>query len=150
MGPEQFPVRRTSGTHASSERAERLVAPEEGITARLSAIPACACQEHGFYIDGKWVNPKGRKRFETINPATGRCSARSPWAPPDDLAAAVKAAKNASSIGGPPGGWGQPRLPSGEEREELQDPPVEHLHGLTFSLAPWVLRGSYHALGPEW
>ena len=85
MGPEQFPVRRTSGTHASSERAERLVAPEEGITARLSAIPACACQEHGFYIDGKWVNPKGRKRFETINPATGDVLGTSPLRTRDDL-----------------------------------------------------------------
>ena len=82
------------------------MAPEEGITARLSAIPACACQEHGFYIDGKWVNPKGRKRFETINPATGDVLGTFPLGTPDDLAAAVKAGRNASSFGRPVDGHG--------------------------------------------
>ncbi|MEK6851740.1 MAG: aldehyde dehydrogenase family protein, partial [Candidatus Thermoplasmatota archaeon] len=52
-------------------------------------------QEHGFYIGGKWVNPKGRKRLETINPATGEVLATFPQATKEDVAAAVKSAKAA-------------------------------------------------------
>ncbi|MBI4416184.1 MAG: aldehyde dehydrogenase family protein, partial [Euryarchaeota archaeon] len=52
-------------------------------------------QEYGFYIGGKWVNPKDRKRFETINPATREVLATFPQATKEDVAAAVKAAKNA-------------------------------------------------------
>ncbi len=52
-------------------------------------------QEYGFYIGGKWVNPKDRKRFETINPATREVLATFPQATKEDVAATVKAAKNA-------------------------------------------------------
>ncbi len=52
-------------------------------------------QEYGFYIDGKWENPKGRKRFETVNPATGETLATFPLGTPEDVNAAVKAAKTA-------------------------------------------------------
>ncbi len=52
-------------------------------------------QEVGFYIGGKWVNPKGRKRLETINPATRDVLATFPQGTKEDVALAVKAAKNA-------------------------------------------------------
>jgi len=52
-------------------------------------------QDHGFYLDGKWVDPKGRKRFETSNPATGETLATFPLGTKDDVAAAAKAAKAA-------------------------------------------------------
>ena len=52
-------------------------------------------QEVGFYIAGKWVDPKGRKRFETINPATGETLGTFPLGTAEDVNAAVKAAKGA-------------------------------------------------------
>ena len=52
-------------------------------------------KEYGFYIGGKWVNPKGRKRFETANPATGEVLASFPLGAAEDVNAAVKAAKGA-------------------------------------------------------
>jgi len=50
-------------------------------------------QEYGFYIDGSWTNPKGRKRFESENPATGETLATFPLGTSEDVNAAVKAAK---------------------------------------------------------
>ena len=52
-------------------------------------------QEVGFYVGGKWVDPKGRKRFETINPATGETLGTFPLGTAEDVNAAVKAAKGA-------------------------------------------------------
>jgi aldehyde dehydrogenase (NAD+) len=52
-------------------------------------------QEYGFYIAGTWVDPKGRKRFETINPATGETLGTFPLGTAEDVNAAVKAAKGA-------------------------------------------------------
>src|SRR3972149_2257875 len=52
-------------------------------------------QELGFYIGGKWTNPRDRKRFETINPATGEVLATFPQGTKEDVAVAVRAAKNA-------------------------------------------------------
>ena len=49
----------------------------------------------GFYIVGKWVNPKDRKRLDTINPATGEVLATFPQGTKDDVNAAVRAAKGA-------------------------------------------------------
>ncbi|HEV8594320.1 MAG TPA: aldehyde dehydrogenase family protein, partial [Thermoplasmata archaeon] len=49
----------------------------------------------GFYIGGKWTNPRDRKRLETINPATGEVLGSFPQATKEDVAAAVKAAKGA-------------------------------------------------------
>ena len=51
--------------------------------------------ELGFFIRGQWTNPKGRKRLETTNPATGEILATFPQATKEDVAAAVKAAKAA-------------------------------------------------------
>src|SRR2546422_3302490 len=52
-------------------------------------------QEHAFYIGGKWVDPKGRKRFETVNPATGETLGTFPLGTAEDVNAAVRAAKAA-------------------------------------------------------
>src|SRR3989454_10021500 len=52
-------------------------------------------QDYGFYIGGKWTNPRARKRFETLNPATGEVLATFPMGTKDDVAVAVKAAKEA-------------------------------------------------------
>ncbi len=52
-------------------------------------------QEFGFHIGGKWVNPEGRKRFETVNPATGEALASFPLGTAEDVDAAVRAAKGA-------------------------------------------------------
>ena len=49
----------------------------------------------GFYIDGKWVTPKDRKRLETINPATREVLSTFPQGTRDDVNAAVRAAKGA-------------------------------------------------------
>jgi len=50
-------------------------------------------QDNGFYIGGKWTNPRDRKRLETVNPATGEVLATFPMGTKEDVAAAVKAAK---------------------------------------------------------
>ncbi len=50
-------------------------------------------QEYGLFINGKWRASKG-KRFETRNPATGEVLATFPLATPDDVNAAVEAAKD--------------------------------------------------------
>src|SRR2546422_9011784 len=52
-------------------------------------------QEHAFYIGGKWVDPKARKRFETVNPATGETLGTFPLGTAEDVNAAVRAAKGA-------------------------------------------------------
>ena len=52
-------------------------------------------QEYGFYVGGRWANPRDRKRLETLNPATGEVLATFPQGTKDDVAAAVKSAKGA-------------------------------------------------------
>ena len=52
-------------------------------------------QELGFYIGGKWTNPKDRKRFETINPANGEILATFPMGTKADVGGAVRAARDA-------------------------------------------------------
>ena len=52
-------------------------------------------QDAGFFIGGKWTNPRDRKRFETINPATGEVLATFPLGTNEDVNAAVRAAKGA-------------------------------------------------------
>ena len=52
-------------------------------------------QENGFYIGGTWVIPKGRKRFETVNPATGATLGAFPLGTSEDVNAAVRTAKAA-------------------------------------------------------
>ncbi|HEY5539718.1 MAG TPA: aldehyde dehydrogenase family protein [Thermoplasmata archaeon] len=52
-------------------------------------------EEFGFFIAGKWTTPKGRKTFESINPATGEVLASFPQGTVQDIAAAAKAAKDA-------------------------------------------------------
>ena len=52
-------------------------------------------EEFGFFIAGKWTTPKGRKTFESINPATGEVLASFPQGTVQDVAAAAKAAKDA-------------------------------------------------------
>ncbi len=51
--------------------------------------------EHGFFIGGKWLKPRERKRFETVNPANGESLASFPMGTKEDVNAAVRAAKGA-------------------------------------------------------
>ena len=44
-------------------------------------------REYDFYVCGKCVNPRDRKRFETINPATGEVLATFPQGTNEDVAA---------------------------------------------------------------
>ncbi|NOR19555.1 MAG: aldehyde dehydrogenase family protein [Xanthomonadales bacterium] len=48
-----------------------------------------------FYINGQWVEPKGKGTSEVINPATGEVSAVVPYGNAEDVDAAVSAARNA-------------------------------------------------------
>jgi len=52
-------------------------------------------EEYGFYINGGWTKAKGRKRFETANPATGEVLATFPAGTSEDVDAAVSAAVKA-------------------------------------------------------
>ncbi|OGS50928.1 MAG: aldehyde dehydrogenase [Euryarchaeota archaeon RBG_16_68_12] len=52
-------------------------------------------QEYGFYVGGRWVNPKDRSRFETVNPASGEALATFPLGTKDDVNAAARAAGSA-------------------------------------------------------
>ena len=51
-------------------------------------------RDYGIFVGGKWRKSEG-KRFETRNPATGEVLATFPLATKDELASAVKAAKDA-------------------------------------------------------
>ena len=50
------------------------------------------------YLDGKWVDGSGG-RFESVNPATGEALASAPVSGPDEVAAAVAAARRAFDQG---------------------------------------------------
>ncbi|MCI4372580.1 MAG: aldehyde dehydrogenase family protein [Thermoplasmata archaeon] len=52
-------------------------------------------EEFGLFIGGKWVNPPGAKRFETINPATKEPLASFVSATPADVDRAIGAAAEA-------------------------------------------------------
>src|SRR3990170_2824109 len=60
-----------------------------------STVRRSMVQELGFYIGGKWTNPKDRKRFETINPANGETLATFPMGTKADVGGAVRAARDA-------------------------------------------------------
>ena len=49
----------------------------------------------GFYINGVWENPQGRKTLTVTNPATGAALAELPYATPDDVDRAVRTAYEA-------------------------------------------------------
>ena len=49
----------------------------------------------GHFIDNKWVNPEGRKSYETSNPATGKVLAKTVQGTAEDVDTAVSAAKAA-------------------------------------------------------
>ena len=51
--------------------------------------------EYGLFINGKFVAPKSRKRFETINPATQEVLGKVAYANESDVNLAVSAARNA-------------------------------------------------------
>jgi len=48
-----------------------------------------------FFIDGVWVEPKGRREFEVVNPATEEAVGKILLGTPEDVDAAVKAARAA-------------------------------------------------------
>ncbi len=52
-------------------------------------------RKFGIFIDGQWRAPKGRKRFETLNPATSQPLAHIAQASNADVDAAVAAARKA-------------------------------------------------------
>src|ERR1035437_8951209 len=49
----------------------------------------------GFYINGVWENPQGRKTLTVTNPATGAALAEVPYATADDVDRAVRTAYEA-------------------------------------------------------
>ncbi|WP_428366654.1 aldehyde dehydrogenase [Mycolicibacterium sp.] len=52
-------------------------------------------QHRQMYIDGRWVDAVSGQTFETVNPYTGKAWATAPLAGPEDVAAAVDAARRA-------------------------------------------------------
>ncbi len=50
-----------------------------------------------LFVNGAWVQPTGSKRIETINPATGKTLAEIALAAPEDVDAAVQAARAAQA-----------------------------------------------------
>src|SRR3954466_5789270 len=57
--------------------------------------------EEPFLIDGSWVAPAGRPRFDVVDPASGESLTRAIQASPQDVDAAVAAAAAAH----PDGRW---------------------------------------------
>ena len=55
--------------------------------------------EEPFLIDGEWVAPAGRPRFEVLDPASGEAFALAVQAAPEDVDAAVAAATEAHADG---------------------------------------------------
>jgi acyl-CoA reductase-like NAD-dependent aldehyde dehydrogenase len=60
-----------------------------------------------LYIDGRWVDPRSGEHFETLNPATGEVIEEIASAGPDDVEAAVTAARRAFDDGS----WGPQSAP---------------------------------------
>lgn len=59
-------------------------------------------EKYDLFVDGRWVAPRGRRHFETINPATEQPLARVAQAGAADVDAAVKAARKAQeTVWGP-------------------------------------------------
>lgn len=52
-------------------------------------------KKYGLFIDGKWVEPSGKKYFQTVNPATEEVLAEIAYATEKDVDHAVKAARKA-------------------------------------------------------
>lgn len=52
-----------------------------------------------FYIDGKWQVPAGQERFQLISPVTEELTLDVPAGAPQDMAAAVTAARRAFDVG---------------------------------------------------
>jgi len=52
-------------------------------------------KKYGLFINGKWVEPSGKKYFPTINPATEEVLAEIAYATEEDVDHAVKAAREA-------------------------------------------------------
>jgi aldehyde dehydrogenase (NAD+) len=52
-------------------------------------------KKYGLFIDGKWVEPSGKKYFQTVNPATEEVLAEIAYASEKDVDHAVKAARKA-------------------------------------------------------
>jgi len=49
----------------------------------------------GFYVNGAWEKPQGRKGLAITNPATGAVLAEAPFATADDVDRAVRSAHEA-------------------------------------------------------
>jgi acyl-CoA reductase-like NAD-dependent aldehyde dehydrogenase len=56
-------------------------------------------QELQNYVDGKWVDARDGGRFEVVNPATEEVIATAPDSQPDDVGAAIDAARTAFDTG---------------------------------------------------
>ena len=70
---------------------ERLSEPTRAFLAR----------EHGLLVDGEWRAAADGRTFPTYDPATGSAIAAVPHAGPEDVDAAVAAARRAFEIGSP-------------------------------------------------
>jgi aldehyde dehydrogenase (NAD+) len=64
-------------------------------SAAPETVKVAIASRHGLFINGKFVAPRSRKHFATINPATEEVISEIPEANADDVDAAVKAAKAA-------------------------------------------------------
>ena len=63
----------------------------------------------GWYIGGRWVEPKAGERFDTVNPASGKAIAQVSQAGADDVDLAVRAARKAFKSWHRLGGHGRAR-----------------------------------------
>jgi len=62
-------------------------------------VSTASLVEEPFLIDGEWVAPAGRPRFEVLDPASGEAFALAVQAAPEDVDAAVAAATEAHADG---------------------------------------------------
>jgi acyl-CoA reductase-like NAD-dependent aldehyde dehydrogenase len=65
------------------------------------AARAFCAREHGLLVGGEWVPAAARATFETLDPATGNAIASIAHAGPQDVDAAVAAARDAFADGAP-------------------------------------------------
>ncbi len=77
----------------------KIVHMRQGVPARSQGD--CILKSYQNYINGRWVDPAAGEWFETENPYTGKTWAKVAKSNADDVAAAVKAAKDAFD-----NGWG--------------------------------------------
>jgi len=93
----------TTETDTSGEPVGGIVAAPSTTSDLLTYAPALEsaaivdiAPTYDLWIDGRWVAPSSGERFPTMNPATGETLSQVALASPQDVAAAVAAARAAS------------------------------------------------------